>query len=204
MVAGKKACTCATCAVVCKGRFGGCPEVWAAGPRTLGSPVVKVALTAAPVAAEAASGPDALSEQVASALASIRHDVEGVHLDLNGTIIGLKEIRDAVDELARTTAANVDGLRGELAGVTQLLARQQAALDKLLEAQSTVIGARTSYEKLVEERRLRMAAAAADESGSAGLRGLFPRIQRSLHNGHTDAEPPIPAPDPPEADWHRP
>ena len=35
MVAGRKACTCPSCAVVCKGRFGGCPEVWAAGPRTV-------------------------------------------------------------------------------------------------------------------------------------------------------------------------
>ena len=74
-----------------------------------------------------------------------------------------------------------------------------------MEAQAAATGARSSYEKLVEERRLRMAAAAAAEATvSPGLRGLLPRIQHVLHNGHTDAEHPIPAPDLPEADRQTP
>ncbi len=216
MVAAKKACTCPTCAVVCKGRFGGCPEVWAAGLRPVAPPVVRVALAAplAPTPAPASPAPlapsvpapvaaavDPQSEPVTAALASIRDEVEVVHLDLGDILIGLKEVRATVDGLTRTTAANVDSLRQELAGVTQLLARQQAALDKLVEAQAAATGARSSYEQLVEERRLRMAAATtAEATVSPGLRGLLPRIQHVLHNGHTDAEHPIPAPDLPEAD----
>lgn len=33
MVPGAGACTCGACGVVCKGRYAGCKEVWAAGPR---------------------------------------------------------------------------------------------------------------------------------------------------------------------------
>jgi hypothetical protein len=209
MVAGKKACTCPTCAVVCKGRFGGCPEVWAAGPRAVAPPVVRLALavplapTPDPPAPAARNGPaapappapavDPLPEQVTSALATIRSDVEGVHLDLGDTIIGLKEIRDAVDELTRTTTANVEALRRELSSVRQLLAEQQTALNKLVDSQASAIGARSSYEKLVEERRQRMAAAGVEDT--TGLRGLLPRIQRTLHSAHSDHDPPPPAPE---------
>src|SRR5436305_9777872 len=33
MRAGESACTCPQCGVVCRGRFTGCAEVWARGPR---------------------------------------------------------------------------------------------------------------------------------------------------------------------------
>src|SRR6266404_5241631 len=33
MRAGESACSCPQCGVVCRGRFAGCAEVWARGPR---------------------------------------------------------------------------------------------------------------------------------------------------------------------------
>gem|GEM_PF-2673818 len=38
MVAGATACRCPECGTVCKGRFVGCPEVWAAGPKAVPAP----------------------------------------------------------------------------------------------------------------------------------------------------------------------
>lgn len=35
MVAGAEACTCAACGTTCTGKFGGCPDVWARGPRAV-------------------------------------------------------------------------------------------------------------------------------------------------------------------------
>jgi hypothetical protein len=36
MVAGRDACSCPECGVVCTGKFGGCPTVWARGPVAVG------------------------------------------------------------------------------------------------------------------------------------------------------------------------
>ena len=33
MVAGPRSCSCDACGVVCGGKYSGCKEVWAAGPR---------------------------------------------------------------------------------------------------------------------------------------------------------------------------
>lgn len=40
MVAGDSACTCPECETVCKGRFRGCEEVWARGPREVSQELV--------------------------------------------------------------------------------------------------------------------------------------------------------------------
>ena len=154
MVAGRKACTCPDCAVVCKGRFTGCPEVWAAGPRTGSQPVLKLAtkvgssarlrrpgrlrrpLDRAPAPVEPVAVVLPPDERITVVLDSIRLDVEGMHGDLNDTIAGVKQLRDAVDDMGRTASANIESLRRELASVTQLLTRQQATLDKLMESQA--------------------------------------------------------------------
>lgn len=38
MVAGRDSCQCDACGQVCKGRFAGCPDVWARGPQPVASP----------------------------------------------------------------------------------------------------------------------------------------------------------------------
>jgi hypothetical protein len=249
MAAGRKACTCPDCAVVCKGRFTGCPEVWAAGPRTGSQPVLKLATnmgSSAPSAsappAPPARRPEPVAvvlppdERVTVVLDSIRHDVEGVHVDLNDTILGVKELRAAVADMGRTASANIESLRRELASVTQLLTRQQATLDKLVESQAAQAAqlaqatqaaqsaqaagtpdVRSSYEKLVEERRAKMAAAGAAAAAAAAAaagdtsngnghlgpvrRGLLPHIQRALHHtAPTDPQPQTSLPEPGEAD----
>jgi hypothetical protein len=50
MVAGAAACTCAHCGAVCRGRFNGCPAVWARGPVS-----AKPAAAMEPIAAAHAS-----------------------------------------------------------------------------------------------------------------------------------------------------
>jgi hypothetical protein len=37
MVAGATSCTCDACGTVCRGRFNGCPAVWARGPLAIGT-----------------------------------------------------------------------------------------------------------------------------------------------------------------------
>ena len=243
MAAGRKACTCPDCAVVCKGRFNGCPEVWAAGPRTGSQPVLRLSTNVGSSQPPAPPGPPAPApapprasqrrvepvavvlppdERITVVVDSIRLDVEGMHGDLNNTIAGVKELRDAVDDMGRTASANIESLRRELASVTQLLTRQQATLDKLMESQAAATAqaaaagtpdVRSSYEKLVEERRAKMAASGAAAAAAAaaalgtatnvnGHLGPVRRgLQRALHHtGTPESQPSTSAPELREAD----
>ncbi|MEA2686129.1 MAG: hypothetical protein QOE93_1324, partial [Actinomycetota bacterium] len=127
MHAQAASCVCPGCGSVCRGRFTGCPEVWAAGPRTGSQPVLKLATnmgSSAPPASSASAPPAPPArrpepvavvlppdERITVVLDSIRHDVEGMHVDLNGTILGVKELRNAVDDMGRTATANIEILR---------------------------------------------------------------------------------------------
>jgi hypothetical protein len=73
MVAGTQSCTCEVCGTVCRGKFGGCKDVWLAGPvrRTpgmIGLPLLKANATALPpAAATPTSGQPPVAAQPAAA-----------------------------------------------------------------------------------------------------------------------------------------
>src|SRR5437762_13062349 len=85
MRAGESACSCPQCGVVCRGRFAGCAEVWARGPREVHvvSPpnalarrtVAPVRMGGRPTTQEASAGADqARSEVLAWLQAAFRSE----------------------------------------------------------------------------------------------------------------------------------
>src|SRR3989440_8572980 len=104
MRAGESACSCPQCGVVCRGRFAGCAEVWARGPREV----------------HVVSPPAALARRTPTPARVTRTPVEQSS--------GADQARTEV--LAWLQAA-FDGLRDELSVLAGGLARQQAVLSDL-------------------------------------------------------------------------
>src|SRR5438067_4917523 len=105
MRAGESACVCPQCGVLCSGRFAGCAEVWARGPREV----------------HVVSPPTTLARRTAVPAQAQRRAPEGA---------GAEQARNEV--LAWLQAA-FDGLRDELRVLAGGLARQQAVLSDLSE-----------------------------------------------------------------------
>src|SRR5437588_1834772 len=106
MRAGESACSCPQCGVVCRGRFAGCAEVWARGPREV----------------HVVSPPAALARRTPTPVRVARTPAEQPS--------GADQARTEV--LAWLQAA-FDGLRDELSVLAGGLARQQAVLSDLSE-----------------------------------------------------------------------
>src|SRR5436305_781917 len=106
MRAGESACSCPQCGVVCRGRFAGCAEVWARGPREV----------------HVVSPPAALARRTPTPVRVTRTPAEQA--------AGAEQARTEV--LAWLQAA-FDGLRDELSVLAGGLARQQAVLSDLSE-----------------------------------------------------------------------
>src|SRR3954452_25212902 len=104
MRAGESACSCPQCGVVCQGRFAGCAEVWARGPREV----------------HVVSPPAALARRTQTPVRAPRSPAEQSS--------GADQAR--TEELAWLQAA-FDGLRDELSVLAGGLARQQAVLSDL-------------------------------------------------------------------------
>ena len=90
MVADATSCKCATCGVVCTGRFSGCAAVWAAGPRKVNAVRGSLAqrrLAPAPVEtadaqeAHPASADDAQVDALRAELASAMRRLDEVQVD---------------------------------------------------------------------------------------------------------------------------
>jgi hypothetical protein len=206
MRAGRKACTCQSCAVVCKGKFNGCPEVWAAGPRTIEpSAPSRLALSngAAPVVStktiavkpHAVSHVRAVPDDTEAAIASLRHDVEGVHLDLSDVVASLKGLSDSVRDEARELRESNDELRRELGMLAELAGQQQALLSQIAEAQATPPDSRSSLERILHDRRARSHSKGAEQAdGAPSLRAVpSQNSERGLTNGIV-----------PDANWENP
>jgi len=112
MRAGESACSCPQCGVVCRGRFAGCAEVWARGPREV----------------HVVSPPAALARRTPTPARVTRTPVE--------QSAGADQARTEV--LAWLQAA-FDGLRDELSVLAGGLARQQAVLSDLSENRDTEV-----------------------------------------------------------------
>src|SRR2546421_7489817 len=106
MRAGESACSCPQCGVVCRGRFAGCAEVWARGPREV----------------HVVSPPAALARRTPTPVRVTRTPAEQA--------AGAEQARTEV--LAWLQAA-FDGLRDELSVLAGGLARQQSVLSDLSE-----------------------------------------------------------------------
>src|SRR3954470_1013123 len=112
MRAGESACSCPQCGVVCQGRFAGCAEVWARGPREV----------------HVVSPPAALARRTPTPARVTRTPVEQSS--------GADQARTEV--LAWLQAA-FDGLRDELSVLAGGLARQQAVLADLSDTRDTEV-----------------------------------------------------------------
>ncbi len=153
-----------------------------------------------------ASPPD---EQMTAAMDAIRQDVYGVHGDLNDTLLGAKQLREAVDD--RQNRAT----RRELASVIQLLAQQQSTLDKLLEAQLPMSAPELRMRSWFEEhmcverrgprRHLPPPQLPKRQPRSRRPASLLPRTpKRTTHNGKPDPQFPTSPSDMHEADTQLP
>lgn len=146
MVAGKQACTCQSCGTVCNGKFGGCPEVWAAGPRAVAPVRFRGRRTAslspsrdATMPPLPAAIPVPAPDRVAPVLETLRHDLAAVGADLVGVRGELDEMHDAADSQAEALDESVGTLRRGLDAVADMVKRQQALLDAMAAAQATII-----------------------------------------------------------------
>src|SRR3954469_15894674 len=107
MRAGESACSCPQCGVVCRGRFAGCAEVWARGPRDV----------------HVVSPPNALARRT---VAPVRMGGRPAQEPSAGA-------EQARTEVLAWLQAAFDGLRDELSVLAGGLARQQAVLSDLSE-----------------------------------------------------------------------
>src|SRR6266700_1545380 len=114
MRAGESACACPQCGVVCRGRFAGCAEVWARGPREV----------------HVVSPPGALARRTVTPVR-----VQG-RAPAEQPSTGADQART---EVLSWLQAAFDGLRDELSVLAGSLARQQAALSDLSENRDTEV-----------------------------------------------------------------
>src|SRR4051794_39929353 len=112
MRAGESACSCPQCGVICRGRFAGCAEVWARGPREV----------------HVVSPPNALARRTPTPARVTRTPEQ--------PSAGAEQARTEV--LAWLQAA-FDGLRDELSVLAGGLARQQAVLSDLSDNRDTEV-----------------------------------------------------------------
>jgi DNA-binding SARP family transcriptional activator len=112
MRAGESACVCTQCGVVCRGRFAGCAEVWARGPREV----------------HVVSPPGALARRTVAPVRTGARTPE--------PSAGAEQARTEV--LAWLQAA-FDGLRDELSVLAGGLARQQAVLSDLADSRDSEV-----------------------------------------------------------------
>src|SRR5438132_1182619 len=119
MRAGESACVCPQCGVVCRGRFAGCAEVWARGPREV--------------------------HVVAPPAALARRNVAPVRLQVQPQRPDVAE--QARTEVLAWLQAAFDGLRDELSVLAGSLARQQAALTDLAETRDNDVAGALSEVK---------------------------------------------------------
>src|SRR3954471_20137985 len=105
MRAGESACSCPQCGVVCRGRFAGCAEVWARGPREV----------------HVVSPPNAIA----------RRTVTPVRMGGQPAQEASAGADQARTEVLSWLQAAFDGLRDELSVLAGGLARQQAVLSDL-------------------------------------------------------------------------
>ncbi|MBV8162187.1 MAG: hypothetical protein JO265_14805 [Acidimicrobiia bacterium] len=117
MRAGESACSCPQCGVVCQGRFAGCAEVWARGPREV----------------HVVSPPAALARRTPTPARVTRTPAAQPS--------GAEQARTEV--LAWLQAA-FDGLRDELSVLAGGLARQQAVLSDLSENRDSEVASALS------------------------------------------------------------
>jgi hypothetical protein len=125
MVAGRQSCSCEVCGVGCAGRFPGCREVWAAGPKTRparkrGSRSIPVAAGVAGPAVQGVPGIQGshiqashiqASQPMAAALPDHAAAPRAVVLD---------------DDRLRSMSETVDRMGRQLRGVVKLLNQQPA------------------------------------------------------------------------------
>lgn len=182
MVAGTAACTCPACGTACKGKFGGCPEVWAAGPRRVaplrltrtraGTPPPSRTGTEAAKPPTPAVTPVPVADGAGKALKSIHRDVAAVGADIAGVRGELEQLQETLDDRAQALDESVEYLRKGLEVVTEMVTQQQALLNAMAEVQAATIA------DLAEQRQaMHVALAEAREALVAEMTGLQQQLQ---------------------------
>ena len=150
MVAGRQSCSCDVCGVGCGGRFAGCREVWAAGPkvrpaRTRGLRSIPVAATTVPAVqprgqVEAPAARPVVFED--DRLRSMSETVDRMGRQLRGVVKLLNQQPAAPaptdDTRIVVLGESVERMGRELRGVLNLLIQQQASLARLTDARQPI------------------------------------------------------------------
>jgi hypothetical protein len=151
MVAGRQSCSCEVCGVGCGGRFGGCKDVWAAGPKP--RPARKSGLAPGRLAVISPTDPRPPtgapgSSSVATVddvrLQTLNDTIDRMGRQLRGVVKLLNQQQDQVpspsaapgDSQLSELGETVDRMGRELRGVLNLLIQQQATLASLTQAKA--------------------------------------------------------------------
>ncbi|MEA2704201.1 MAG: hypothetical protein QOD63_2146 [Actinomycetota bacterium] len=150
MVAGRQSCSCEVCGVGCGGRFGGCKDVWAAGPkprpaRKSGSALGRLSVMSAdPGPPTVPSGSSSVATLDDERLQTLNDTIDRMGRQLRGVVKLLNQQQEQLpgpsavpgDSQLSELGETVDRMGRELRGVLNLLIQQQATLASLTHAKA--------------------------------------------------------------------
>src|SRR2546430_264977 len=187
MRAGESACACPQCGVVCRGRFAGCAEVWARGPRevhVVAPPAALARRTVTPVRvgrapAEQPSGADQARTEV---LAWLQAAFDGLRDELSVLAGGLARQQAVLSDLSEnrdsevaTALEEVRGWAAELRNETlRLQGFEKAVADQLRTDVSATI--EQGVDRMAGRRRPPVGTGRAPRRGERG--STLPRTDR--------------------------
>ncbi len=195
MAAGRTSCRCDVCGTECAGRYAGCKEVWAAGPRThaphrgirSGS-----ALVVHPTVAETVEPDTAASlEDVVVSVATLGRQLKAVYTIFQGAERAraesddtLSSLRAAVDAIASDLRSIADAV-GELDRTVADLPDIRAGIDKVSQVQADLVG-------LLESRRTAPSPRSAQIWEQLGKRPAWQSTNASAGERSDDGPAPSP------------
>src|SRR5437762_3395887 len=187
MRAGESACVCPQCGVVCRGRFAGCAEVWARGPRDVHVVAAPVALARrtfmpAPARASEPSAERARNE----VLSWLQAAFDGLRDELSVLAGSLARQQAALSDLAGTRDTEVADALSEVRGWASELRNETLRLQGFEKAVADQL--RSEMATSIQEGVDRLAGASQDDEGvrraladvetqTAGLRQEAGRLQ---------------------------
>ena len=181
MVAGASTCTCAQCGAICRGRFSGCTDVWARGPRSItvrvkpteepvrrnrADPVIDLPESIEPIGVEAprievhANGTSSADQ---SAMVMIDHLWEKLR-ELESAVAATRQAPpanarlEAVSHAVGGIAGGLDRLVGEVRSLQELPSR----LEKLEGEVKQKQGGRLPYDQTLPDTVSRLAGKVGD------------------------------------------
>src|SRR5256885_11623798 len=117
MRAGESACVCPQCGVVCRGRFAGCAEVWARGPRDVHVVAPPVALARRSFMPAQTRAPEPSAERARNeVLAWLQAAFDGLRDELSVLAGSLARQQAVLSDIAESRDAEVANAMAEVKG----------------------------------------------------------------------------------------